>query len=103
LLPIVQDLTTLLEEVARSLQRGRYPDKAHGNKIASVLRVVAALAGDDAELHALARLERGHPVREHGGVHEDVAAVVAGKEAEALLAVEPLDLAGRHVRPRPQM
>jgi CspA family cold shock protein len=27
--------------VARSLQRGRYPDKAHGHKIASVLRVVA--------------------------------------------------------------
>jgi CspA family cold shock protein len=41
LLPIVQDLTTLLEDVARSLQRGRYPDKAHGSKIASVLRVVA--------------------------------------------------------------
>lgn len=41
LLPIVQDLTTLLEDVARSLQRGRYPDKAHGHKIASVLRVVA--------------------------------------------------------------
>lgn len=41
LLPIVQDLTTLLEDVARSLQRGRYPDKAHGNKIAAVLRHVA--------------------------------------------------------------
>jgi CspA family cold shock protein len=37
----VQDLTTLLEDVARSLQRGRYPDKAHGHKIAAVLRVVA--------------------------------------------------------------
>jgi CspA family cold shock protein len=41
LLPIVQDLTSLLEDVSRSLQRGRYPDKEHGRKIASVLRVVA--------------------------------------------------------------
>ena len=32
-------------------------------------------------------------------VHEDVAAVVAGQEAEALLGVVPLDLAGRHGRP----
>ncbi|MDI5965191.1 cold-shock protein [Streptomyces sp. SL13] len=41
LLPIVQDLTTLLEEVARSLQRGRYPERTHGHKIAGVLRAVA--------------------------------------------------------------
>jgi CspA family cold shock protein len=41
LLPIVQDVTTLLEEVARSLQRGRYPEKTHGHKIAGVLRAVA--------------------------------------------------------------
>ncbi|KRV50071.1 cold-shock protein [Wenjunlia vitaminophila] len=41
LLPIVQDLTTLLEDVARSLQRGRYPEKTHGRKIAGVLRAVA--------------------------------------------------------------
>jgi CspA family cold shock protein len=41
LLPIVQDLTSLLEDVSRSLQRGRYPDKAHGRKIAGVLRAVA--------------------------------------------------------------
>ncbi|NYI07694.1 cold-shock protein [Allostreptomyces psammosilenae] len=41
LLPIVQDLTTLLENVARSLQRGRYPDRQAGAKIAGVLRAVA--------------------------------------------------------------
>ncbi|OIV37048.1 cold-shock protein [Mangrovactinospora gilvigrisea] len=41
LLPIVQDLTTWLEQVSRSLQRGRYPDRADGHKIASVLRAVA--------------------------------------------------------------
>ena len=65
-------------------------------------RLVAALAGDDAELHPLAGLERLHAGGEHRGVHEDVAAVVAGEKAEALLAVEPLDLAGGHVRPRPR-
>src|SRR4051794_38936109 len=31
---------------------------------------------------------------------EDVAAVVVGEKAEALLRVVPLDLAGRHRRPR---
>lgn len=41
LLSIVQDLTTLLEDVSRSLQRGRYPDKQSGRKIAGVLRAVA--------------------------------------------------------------
>ncbi|KAA6214549.1 MULTISPECIES: cold-shock protein [Streptomyces] len=38
---IVQDLTTLLENVAQQLERGRYPDKAHGGKIAGMLRAVA--------------------------------------------------------------
>jgi cold shock protein len=38
---IVQDLTTLLDGVAQSLERGRYPDRAHGRKIAGMLRVVA--------------------------------------------------------------
>ena len=41
LLPIVQDLTTLLEDMTRSLQRGRYPERNHGRKIAGVLRKVA--------------------------------------------------------------
>lgn len=38
---IVQDLTTLLENVTNQLERGRYPDKAHGGKIADMLRAVA--------------------------------------------------------------
>ncbi|KAF4409965.1 MULTISPECIES: cold-shock protein [Streptomyces] len=38
---IVQDLTTLLENVGAQLERGRYPDKAHGSKIAGMLRHVA--------------------------------------------------------------
>ncbi|MFB7633162.1 cold-shock protein [Streptomyces sp. NPDC056149] len=38
---IVQDLTTLLESVTQQLERGRYPDKAHGGKIAGMLRAVA--------------------------------------------------------------
>ncbi|MFI5765953.1 MULTISPECIES: cold-shock protein [unclassified Streptomyces] len=38
---IVQDLTTLLENVTQQLERGRYPDKAHGGKIADMLRAVA--------------------------------------------------------------
>ncbi|MET7639774.1 cold-shock protein [Streptomyces sp. NPDC005438] len=38
---IVQDLTTLLESVTQSLERGKYPDRQHGRKIAGMLRAVA--------------------------------------------------------------
>ncbi|GGQ05458.1 cold-shock protein [Streptomyces roseolilacinus] len=38
---IVQDLTTLLENITPMLERGRYPDKVHGKKIAGLLRAVA--------------------------------------------------------------
>jgi CspA family cold shock protein len=38
---IVQDLTSLLDGVSQSLERGRYPDRAQGRKIAGMLRVVA--------------------------------------------------------------
>ncbi|MDG9704197.1 cold-shock protein [Streptomyces sp. DH37] len=38
---IVQDLTTLLDGVAQQLERGRYPDRQQGHKIAGMLRVVA--------------------------------------------------------------
>ncbi|MET9852912.1 cold-shock protein [Streptomyces sp. NPDC006450] len=38
---IVQDLTTLLENVTQQLERGRYPEKAQGAKIAGMLRAVA--------------------------------------------------------------
>ncbi|NUK58904.1 cold-shock protein [Streptomyces lunaelactis] len=38
---IVQDLTTLLENITPMLERGRYHDKVHGAKIAGLLRAVA--------------------------------------------------------------
>lgn len=38
---IVQDLTTLLEGVTQQLERGRYPDRQSGRKIANMLRAVA--------------------------------------------------------------
>jgi CspA family cold shock protein len=38
---IVQDLTTLLDSVSQQLERGRYPDRASGRKIAGMLRAVA--------------------------------------------------------------
>jgi cold shock protein len=38
---IVEDVMQLLDSVSESLRRGHYPDKAHGNKIAQVLRAVA--------------------------------------------------------------
>jgi CspA family cold shock protein len=38
---IVQDLTTLLEGMVAGLDRGRYPDKAMGKKVATLLRAVA--------------------------------------------------------------
>jgi CspA family cold shock protein len=41
LLSIVQDLTTLLESVGQTLERGRYPEKASGKKVAGLLRAVA--------------------------------------------------------------
>ncbi|GHE75010.1 cold-shock protein [Streptomyces spiralis] len=41
LLSIVQDLTTLLESVGQTLERGRYPEKASGKQVAGLLRAVA--------------------------------------------------------------
>ncbi|MEU1090819.1 cold-shock protein [Streptomyces sp. NPDC005576] len=38
---IVQDLTTVLENITPLLERGRYPDKANGARIAGLLRAVA--------------------------------------------------------------
>ncbi|MGW0788355.1 cold-shock protein [Streptomyces sp. NPDC002911] len=38
---IVQDLTTVLENITPMLERGRYPDKAAGAKVAGLLRAVA--------------------------------------------------------------
>ncbi|GGL34128.1 cold-shock protein [Phycicoccus endophyticus] len=38
---IVEDVIKLLDDVSESLRRGHYPDRAHGNKVAQVLRAVA--------------------------------------------------------------
>lgn len=38
---VVEDLVKLLDGIGAGLRRGRYPDKAHGSKIAAVLRRVA--------------------------------------------------------------
>ncbi|GAA2426543.1 cold-shock protein [Streptomyces macrosporus] len=38
---IVQDLTNVLDRVAQQLERGRYPDRQQGRKIAGMLRAVA--------------------------------------------------------------
>jgi hypothetical protein len=63
------------------------------------LQSLCALASlDDAELHALARLQRSRPGGQRGGMHEDLAAVIAGEETEPLFGVVPFDLAGRHVQ-----
>jgi CspA family cold shock protein len=38
---VVEDLVKLLDSIGSGLRRGRYPDRAHGTKIAAVLRKVA--------------------------------------------------------------
>src|SRR4051812_26794834 len=64
---------------------------------ADLQRLVAPAAGDDAELDALTGLELRRPRGEGVLVHEDVRAVLAREEAETLLRLDPLDLAGGHV------
>ena len=50
----------------------------------------------DAELDPLSLGQGGRPGRQRGRMHEDLAPVIAGEEAEPLFGVIPLDLAGRH-------
>jgi CspA family cold shock protein len=38
---IVEDVIKLLDDLGNGLRRGRYPDKAHGAKVAQVLRRIA--------------------------------------------------------------
>lgn len=38
---LTEDLIRLLDDMSNGLRRGRYPDRAHGHKIASILRTVA--------------------------------------------------------------
>ena len=41
LIPIIEDLITLLDGVSEGLRHGRHPDKAMARKVGSVLRAVA--------------------------------------------------------------
>jgi CspA family cold shock protein len=41
LVPIVEDLIKVLDDISDGLRRGRYPDKPMARKIGSLLRVVA--------------------------------------------------------------
>jgi len=50
----------------------------------------------DAELNPLPLAEGVCPGGQCGRMHEDLAPVIAGEEAEPLFGVIPLDLAGRH-------
>jgi MFS family permease len=50
----------------------------------------------DTELDPLPLTQGGRPFGQRGGVHKHLASVITGEEAEALLGVIPLDLAGRH-------
>ncbi len=38
---IIEDLIKLLDNISNGMRRGRYPDKSHAHKVASVLRAVA--------------------------------------------------------------
>jgi cold shock protein len=42
LVPIIEDLIKLLDDVGEGLRRGRHPDRAESRKVASVLRAVAS-------------------------------------------------------------
>ena len=41
LVPLIEDGIKLLDDASNALRRGRRPDKAHGDKIAAVLRFLA--------------------------------------------------------------
>ena len=41
LVPIIEDLIKLLDDVSNSLRRGRYPERAESRKIAGLLRAFA--------------------------------------------------------------
>lgn len=38
---LIEDLIKVLDGISNGLRKGRYPDKKHGSKVASVLRAVA--------------------------------------------------------------
>src|SRR5690606_33831276 len=72
--------------------RGRV-DEVDGHRLGATAPL------DDGELDALAVLESRHTLRQRARGHKDVAALVAADEAEPLVGVEELDLAGGHVGP----
>lgn len=41
LVPIIEDLIKLLDDVSEGLRHGRYPERGHARKVAAVLRAVA--------------------------------------------------------------
>jgi CspA family cold shock protein len=41
LVPLIEDLIKLLDDVSNSLRRGRHPDRAESRKVGAVLRAVA--------------------------------------------------------------
>jgi CspA family cold shock protein len=41
LVPIIEDLIKLLDDVSEGLRHGRHPDRAHARKVGTVLRAVA--------------------------------------------------------------
>ncbi len=38
---MVEDVIKVLDDLNNGLQHGRYPDRDHGNKVASLLRAIA--------------------------------------------------------------
>ena len=38
---MIEDLIKVLDQVSNTLRKGRYPEQAHGKKVATVLRAVA--------------------------------------------------------------
>ncbi|SOC56404.1 cold-shock protein [Ornithinimicrobium cerasi] len=41
MVPVIEDLITLLDQTSNSLRRGHYPDRTHGSAMAKALRAVA--------------------------------------------------------------
>ena len=76
--------------------RDRLGDRGHRVEQPHLHGLVALAALDQPELHACAGLQGGRTRGQGVGADVDVAPVVLGQEAEALVGVVPLDLASRH-------
>jgi len=92
---VLDDRDHLVRLLASVLGSGRR-DVGRGLK-QSHLQCLGSLAPfHDPELDSLSLGQGGRPGRQCGRMHEDLAPVIAGEEAEPLFGVIPLDLAGRH-------